>query len=83
LAVRRTLTLDDDVDADVVQIARRSGRSFGEVVNSLLRRGLLAQDSKATAAELQLKTLPLGLRPGLSLTSISQLEAMQDQDVGR
>jgi hypothetical protein len=37
---RTTLTLDDDVADGLAAAARRSGRSFRDVVNETIRRGL-------------------------------------------
>ena len=41
--MRTTLTLDDDVAAKLKAEARRAGRSFREIVNDALRRGLASQ----------------------------------------
>jgi hypothetical protein len=38
--MRTTLTLDDDVAAKLREEMRRSGRSFKETVNTVLRNGL-------------------------------------------
>jgi hypothetical protein len=38
--MRTTLTLDDDVAAKLKEEMRRSGRSFKETVNTVLRNGL-------------------------------------------
>jgi uncharacterized protein (DUF4415 family) len=40
--MRTTLTLDDDVVAKLKEEMRRSGRSFKETVNAVLRNGLNA-----------------------------------------
>ena len=39
--MRTTLTLDEDVARQLKERARRSGESFKEVVNSVLRQGLV------------------------------------------
>ena len=44
--MRITLTLDDDVAAELVSASCISGKSFKQVVNAALRRGLL--ENKAT-----------------------------------
>jgi predicted transcriptional regulator len=41
--VRTTLTLDDDVARLIEEEVRRSGDSFKNTVNSLLRKGLVAR----------------------------------------
>ena len=50
------MTLDDDVAAKLKADARRSGRSFKEVVNDVLRRGLVAYDSGDAARIAGLKS---------------------------
>lgn len=42
--MRTTLTLDDDLAAELNRTARHSGKSFKEVVNATIRRGLSAGD---------------------------------------
>jgi plasmid stability protein len=72
--VRTTLTLDDDVAAKLAAEARRSGRSFKETVNELLRRALLVPPPRAREAPFRVKARDLGrLRPGLSLDSVASL----------
>lgn len=44
--MRATLILDDDVAAKLMEETRRSGRSFKETVNTVLRRGLNAPKKK-------------------------------------
>ena len=41
--MRTTLTLDEDVAAKLRAEARRSGRSFRDVVNDAIRRGLASR----------------------------------------
>lgn len=40
--MRTTLTIEDDVAEAAQSLARASGRSFGQVVSELMRRGLRA-----------------------------------------
>ena len=40
--MRTTLTIDDELAAALKEVARESGKSFKEVVNEALRRGLHA-----------------------------------------
>ena len=71
--MRTTLTLDDDVAAKVKSEARRSGKSFKDVVNEALRRGLTDRRS-VRAQKVTIRARDLGkLRPGLSLDSIGEL----------
>ncbi|MGH9576267.1 MAG: hypothetical protein ACRD3R_02435 [Terriglobales bacterium] len=66
------MTLAADVEAKIKQEMRRTGRSFKETVNSLLRRG-----AKAVAEQkdepFQLITKDMGERPGLSYDKIHDL----------
>jgi hypothetical protein len=71
--VRTTLTLDDDVAAKVKLESRRTGRSFKQVVNEALRRGL-AERRTTRAQAFTIRPRDLGnLRPGLQLDSIAEL----------
>jgi hypothetical protein len=71
--MRTTLTLDEDVAAKLKAEARRAGRSFRDVVNEALRRGL-ASRPVGRREPLTLQVRDLGdLKPGLSLDSIAKL----------
>jgi plasmid stability protein len=73
LDVRTTLTLDDDVAAKLKAAARRTGRSFRDVVNEALRRGL-APVASAAREPFRVKARSLGgLRAGLDLDNIGDL----------
>jgi Arc/MetJ family transcription regulator len=49
--LRTTLTLDDDLAAAMNRKARHSGRSFKEVVNAAIRRGLALGEPPAQTRE--------------------------------
>ena len=71
--MRTTLTLDEDVAAKVKREARRSGKSFKEVVNETLRRGL-AEARTSSVPPFTIRPRDLGrLRPGLNLDSVGEL----------
>jgi plasmid stability protein len=72
-AVRTTLTLDEDVATKLKSEARRSGRSFRDVVNDVLRRGLASSQQAKRSKPFKVEARDLGLRPGLSLDCISEL----------
>lgn len=64
---RTTLTLDDVV-AKLRSEARDSGRSFRDVVNEAIRKGLLVRREAEAAEPFHVEARDLGeLRPGLSL----------------
>ena len=72
--MRTTLTLDDDVAAKLKAESRRAGRSFREVVNETLRRGLAHKRAGGTRQAFKVTVRDLGnLRPGLSLDNIAEL----------
>jgi plasmid stability protein len=72
--MRTTLTLDDDVAAKLRAEARRSGRSFRDIVNDTLRRGLATRRIGPTRRPFKVATRDLGkLLPGLSLDSVADL----------
>lgn len=71
--MRTTITLDDDVAARLKAEARRSGRSFKDVVNDAIRTGLTARRTPPRQ-RFEVKTRDLGgVRPGLSLDNIEEL----------
>jgi hypothetical protein len=71
--VRTTLTLDADIIAKLRSEARRSGRSFKEVVNTFLRLALNAPRSSKPTQPFVIKARPLGVRPGLNYDNIGEL----------
>jgi plasmid stability protein len=72
--MRTTLTLDDDVAAKLKAEARRSGRSFRDVVNEMLRHGLAMRRPTAQHKVFGVTARDLGnLRPGLLLDNVAEL----------
>lgn len=71
--MRTTLTLDEDVAAKLELEARRSGHSFKQVVNDLLRLALNARRKEERRRPFRVKARDLGLRPGLEYDSVSGL----------
>lgn len=73
MMMRTTLTLDDDVAAKLQQASRRTGRSFRDVVNETLRRGL-QQQSMVVKTSFRVHTRDMGeLAPGLQLDNVADL----------
>jgi hypothetical protein len=70
--VRTTVTLDPDVAAKLETETRRTGRSFKEVINDAIRRGLMRQ-ARGTAVTFTVESQPLGLLPGLSYANTEEL----------
>lgn len=72
--MRTTLTLDEDVAAKLKAESRRAGRSFRDVVNETLRRGLAGRRLTGPREPFKVRTRDLGdLKPGLSLDNIGDL----------
>jgi hypothetical protein len=72
--VRTTLTLADDVAAKLKAEARRSGRSFREIVNDALRRGLADPRRAGPRTPFRVAARDLGdLGPGLGLDGVAGL----------
>lgn len=74
--MRTTLTLDDDVARKLAAEARRSGRSFKDVVDSCLRLALNVNRNKAQASPFVVRARPLDPIPGVSFDNV---EALLDQ----
>lgn len=72
--MRTTLTIDDDVAFGLrrLQEADRN-RSFKEIVNDTLRKGLKPTNQKQAKKKFKVKAFSLGLREGLSLDNIEEL----------
>jgi hypothetical protein len=73
--MRTTVTLDDDVAALIESERARTGESFRDAVNRLLRRGARAP---APSASPPLPELPG--RPVLDVTDVSALLAALDDE---
>ena len=74
LAMRTTLTLDDDLAEALNRAARLSGRSFKAVVNETLRRGLAQSGSDAAGLEpFVVEPQSCGWMPGIDPLKLNQL----------
>lgn len=73
MSKRTTLTLDDDTAALIDEEMRRSGASFREAVNELLRAGAVQRKRAGSKRKVTVPSKSMGLRPGLQLDSISSL----------
>jgi hypothetical protein len=72
--MRTTLTLDDDVARKLRELAHRRKIPFKEAVNSVLRRGLVAQESRAGSGRpFQVETFRSAFRPGVDPLKLNQL----------
>jgi len=72
--VRTTLTLDDDVASKLESEVRRSGKSYRDVVNDALRRGLASPREGTARTPFKVVARGLGrLKPGIAIDSTSDL----------
>ncbi len=72
--MRTTLTLEEDVAAQLREWMQRSGRSLKDTVNTLLRLGLHTAERAQSAEPFVVHPHRLGTpAPGLNLDRISEL----------
>jgi hypothetical protein len=71
--MRTTLTLEDDLARRLREVARTQGRSFKDVVNSAVRRGLVAQELTQEDEPYRVKTFSSQFRPGVDPLKLNQL----------
>jgi hypothetical protein len=78
--MRTTLTLDDDVAMLLNKCVQESGQSFKEVVNRVLRTGLLAGESSSVPRSIPQPRSMGGARVDLD-QALSLAEGLSDDDI--
>jgi hypothetical protein len=86
--MRTTLTLDDDVAAELARLPRTQGQRFKVVVNDALRRGLRERrPEQKRAAPLRTRSVSLGGRIFANVDNIADTlsvsETKPSSDIGR
>jgi hypothetical protein len=76
--VRTTLTLDDDVAAKLESEARRTGLSFKETVNTILRIGLDAKRGRGPRQPFKVTPFSMG-EPLIGLDNIGEALDLLDR----
>jgi hypothetical protein len=72
--MRTTLTIDDDVASKLkIELRKEKDKTFKEIVNETLRRGLLAKKVAAETKPLRLKTYALKPVRKVSFDNIGEL----------
>jgi hypothetical protein len=72
--MRTTLTIDDDIASKLkTEMQKQSGKSFKDVVNETLRRGLLAKKEAAKNKPFKLKTYSLKPLKNVNFDNIGEL----------
>jgi hypothetical protein len=80
--MRTTVTIDDALLKRAKELAARSGRPLGAIVDEGLR--VLLAERPATAAAIDLPTYGgSGLQPGVDLDDKDALMALLEEDSGR
>ena len=71
--MRTTLTLDDDLNQKLQELAARKRMSFKAVVNNTIREGLRAQSSPGRPTErITLPTVTLNYRTGIDEVKLKE-----------
>jgi hypothetical protein len=70
--MRTTLTIDDDLAGILRRKSRELDKSFKEVVNSTLRKGL-AENLEATKRTVAVRPHDFGASPGIDMDRLNQL----------
>ena len=82
--MRTTLTIDDDVAAQIEALRKRQGLSLRQAVDLLLRDGLRTEATKPKARPFRTRTVALGLRPGFDPAKLNQLaDELESEAVAR
>jgi hypothetical protein len=72
--MRTTLTLEDELAERLKRLARTTGQSFKEVVNSAIRRGLSIGDGPPPGQKpFRVEPKACGFRAGVDPTKLNQL----------
>lgn len=71
--MRTTLTLDDELAAEIKREAARSGRSFKDTVNDSLRLGLNVKQAARELPRFRVRAKDLKPRPGVDFENVSAL----------
>ncbi len=71
--MRTTVTLDDDVTAQLEREMRRSKKSFKRAINDALRAGFAARQQVAAIPPFVVAARALGVRPELDYADVAEL----------
>jgi hypothetical protein len=73
MAVRVTLSLDEDLAAEIQKAADRSGRSFEETLNASLRSSIPEKRLVVPSRPFEIRAKALHARPGFDFDDIEGL----------
>jgi hypothetical protein len=78
--MRTTIRLDDELLAEIKQIAERSGKTVTSVIEDALREMLARQQGTETRAPVRLTTVSgSGLQPGVDLDGSATLLSLMEE----
>jgi len=82
--MRTTLTLDDELADQLKILARGSGRSFKEVTNDAIRKGLSIGEGPTGPPEpFRVRPKACGFRPGVDPLKLNQIyDDLEVEDLG-
>jgi hypothetical protein len=84
LLMRTTLTIDDDLAAQLREEAARQGLPFRQVLNRAIRLGLRAAAGAPGRQRFEVEARRLGLRAGVDPTRLNQLaDELEDEEILR
>ena len=73
MGVRVTLSLDEDLAAEIQKAADRSGRSFEEAVSDSLRLFVRSHPASVPPSPFEVRAKALQARPGVDFDDIEEL----------
>ena len=71
--MRTTLTIGDEIDKRLRKIAREQHRSYKDVVNEALLRGIDRLEVTEPRPDYQVRTRDYGFQPGIDRQKLNQL----------
>ncbi len=82
--MRTTLTLDEDLAKRLKELARHGGRSFKEVTNEVIRRGLSAGAPQVEGVRpFRVEPKACGFKPGVDPLKLNQIyDDLEIEDLG-
>ena len=84
LAMRTTLTIDDDLARELREKAYKTGAPFKEVVNKAIRAGLGNVDKPKQIKPYKLKAYSLGYPPGANLDrALNLADHLESEEIER
>jgi len=72
--MRTTVTIDEDVATKLqAEMRRQRSGNFKEILNEVLRRGLLVRRELAASKPFRVRARRMGERPGLNYDNVGEL----------